>query len=211
MKERPNTISFPRVKNAWEYGLTAGAVAIIGVLTVCFSLQEEAVWLLAVIFLFAFSVLLVTALLCVHISPQGVAMTLCGIPLKKVDASALCTIVKTHTTNGRWPLDALALFSVPAEEMEADGERRLRKDPIRKGELKFREGRSDWGDMCMGMGFYWDPTFPIPIRRPESPLGRWKSGIWLEYSPEREELLRKTFPQAQFRTPKRYSDPPSRN
>ena len=116
------------------------------------------------------------------------------------------TITLTETSIRYGTLVALAVFSIPAEEMEADGERRLRETVILKEELKFREGRSDWGDICMGVGFYRD-LFP----KDESPLGRWKSGIWLEFTPEREDLLRKAFPQAQYRTPKRYSAPPNRN
>ena len=208
MNKTQDTMSFSRIVKAKEYGLVAGLLAAIGVFLVWLSVKENDVSyaiFIGPIYLIGVTALLVTALLRVNISPQGVTMSLCGIPLKKVGAD-LCTIVKTRTTSGRWPLVALAVFCVSSEEMEADGECRLRKKAILKEELKFRESRSDWGDVCMGVGFYREP-FP----KLESPLGRWKSGIWLEFTPEREELLRKAFPQAQYRVPKRYSAPPTRN
>ena len=209
MNKNPDIISFSRIIKAREYGLVAGVAAVIGVFTVCLSLQENdisQVWFLGAILLIAVAALLVTALLRVNISAYGVSLSLCGIPLKKICASQVHTITRTEIP-ARWEtLVALSLFSVSAEEMEANGERRLRKNTLLKGELKFRENRSDWGDVCMGVGFYREP-FP----KFETPLGRWKSGIWMEFSPEREEILRNAFPQAQYRVPKRYSDPSSRN
>ena len=199
------TVSFSRILKPREYYLVTAIFAVLAVFAVWAFLREDDV-ILAIatgaICLVLTAIFLVTALLRVNVSAHGVSLSLCGITLKKICASDLRTIVKTRTTNGRWPLKALAVFSAPAEEMEANGEQRLRKKAILKEELKFREGRSDWSDVCMGVGFYREP-----FRKGESPLGRWKSGIWLEFSPEREELLRRTFPQAEYRVPKRYSDP----
>lgn len=209
MKKSNDTSSFSRIVKSKDYGLISALMAALGVLLVWISLGENDVAFsifIGIAYLVLVAILLVTALLRVNISSQGVTMSLCGITLKKVDASELCTIVKTVTYNGRWHLETLTVFCVSSEEMEAYGEQRLQKNPLKKGELKFRDCHSDWGDVCMGVGFYRDPFFKY-----ESPLGRWKSGIWLEYSPEREEVLRQAFPQAQYRVPKRYSDPPSRN
>ena len=209
MNQTQETMSFSRLRKPLEYALVAGLLVILAGFAVWAVVRQGDILLSILItaaFLVPVGLLVAIALLRVKISSQGISLSLCGITLKKIKASDIHTITLTETSIRYGTLVALAVFSIPAEEMEADGERRLRENVILKEELKFREGRSDWGDICMGMGFYRD-LFP----KDESPLGRWKSGIWLEFSPEREELLRKAFPQAQYRTPKRYSAPPNRN
>ena len=209
MNKAQDTVSFSRVTKLLEYAPVAGLLVALAGFAVWAVVREGDILLsilMGVAFLVPVGLLVAIALLRVKISSLGISLSLCGITLKKIKASDIHTITLTETSIRYGTLVALAVFSIPAEEMEADGERRLRKKVILREELKFREGRSDWGDVCMGVGFYRD-LFP----KDESPLGRWKSGIWLEFTPEREEVLRKSFPQAEYRVPKRYSDPPSRN
>ena len=209
MNKAQDTVSFSRLAKPLEYAPVAGLLVALAGFAVWAVVREGDILLsilMGVAFLVPVGLLVAIALLRVKISSLGISLSLCGITLKKIKASDIHTITLTETSIRYGTLVALAVFSIPAEEMEADGERRLRKKVILREELKFREGRSDWGDVCMGVGFYRD-LFP----KDESPLGRWKSGIWLEFTPEREEVLRKSFPQAEYRVPKRYSDPPSRN
>ena len=209
MNKAQDTVSFSRLTKLLEYAPVAGLLVALAGFAVWAVVREGDILLsilMGVAFLVPVGLLVAIALLRVKISSLGISLSLCGITLKKIKASDIHTITLTETSIRYGTLVALAVFSIPAEEMEADGERRLRKKVILREELKFREGRSDWGDVCMGAGFYRD-LFP----KDESPLGRWKSGIWLEFTPEREEVLRKSFPQAEYRVPKRYSDPPSRN
>ena len=209
MNKAQDTVSFSRLTKLLEYAPVAGLLVALAGFAVWAVVREGDILLsilMGVAFLVPVGLLVAIALLRVKISSLGISLSLCGITLKKIKASDIHTITLTETSIRYGTLVALAVFSIPAEEMEADGERRLRKKVILREELKFREGRSDWGDVCMGAGFYRD-LFP----KDESPLGRWKSGIWLEFTPEREEVLRKSFPQAEYRIPKRYSDPPSRN
>ena len=209
MNKAQDTMSFSRLTKPLEYALVAGLLVALAGFAVWAVVREGDILLsilMSVAFLVPVGLLVAIALLRVKISSLGISLSLCGITLKKIKALDIHTITLTETSIRYGTLVALAVFSIPAEEMEADGERRLRKKVILREELKFREGRSDWGDVCMGVGFYRD-LFP----KDESPLGRWKSGIWLEFTPEREEVLRKSFPQAEYRVPKRYSDPPSRN
>ena len=209
MNKAQDTVSFSRLTKLLEYAPVAGLLVALAGFAVWAVVREGDILLsilMGVAFLVPVGLLVAIALLRVKISSLGISLSLCGITLKKIKASDIHTITLTETSIRYGTLVALAVFSIPAEEMEADGERRLRKKVILREELKFREGRSDWGDVCMGVGFYRD-LFP----KDESPLGRWKSGIWLEFTPEREEVLRKSFPQAEYRVPKRYSDPPSRN
>ena len=209
MNKAQDTVSFSRLTKPLEYAPVAGLLVALAGFAVWAVVREGDILLsilMGVAFLVPVGLLVAIALLRVKISSLGISLSLCGITLKKIKASDIHTITLTETSIRYGTLVALAVFSIPAEEMEADGERRLRKKVILREELKFREGRSDWGDVCMGVGFYRD-LFP----KDESPLGRWKSGIWLEFTPEREEVLRKSFPQAEYRIPKRYSDPLSRN
>ena len=74
--------------------------------------------------------------------------------------------------------------------MEATGERKLSKRPFIRNEIKFQKGRSDWGDVCLRYG--------MDRRRT----------VWVEYAPDREDLLRRMYPHAQYRGAKYYHDPP---
>lgn len=126
------------------------------------------------------------------VSPEGVTLSVWRFPYKHIAAKDIRTVIRraSPTTKGR--VELLAIAADTEEEIEARGEQALRKEPFIRHELKFREGRSDWRDLCIGAG----------------PLG--KRSIWVEYSPKRQELFQKMFPNAVFRTGKNMDDPPSR-
>ena len=212
MKTNAPSASFTRCVHPWEYWLLIIAILVLYGLYAWMSL-----WLYGTARLFSvitFGVLVLLGVLFlmrvflerITISSNGITLSLCGFVLKHIDRENIRTVVKHNAPKGRTPLNVLLISPVSAREMEAEGERRLCKKALIRNELKFREGRSDWGDLCLGATFY----------RHDTLLGgyilncpAWKSAIWIEFSPERQALLREQFPNAEFREAKRYYDPPS--
>lgn len=203
MKTDQKSTSFARWAHPWEYRLAAVVLlGLYGFILWADARRKESDGLvlgilLGIPVLFCVCFLLVPSFVRITVSPEGVRVSIGRFTLRQVAAGDIRTVVKSFVPGGRGrPLIKLVISPVPVREMEADGERRLRKKAFVRDELKFREGRSDWGDLCLGARF-----------------GRWgciwKNTFWIEFTPERQQLLRELFPDAAHREAKRYNDPPS--
>lgn len=126
----------------------------------------------------------------VTINRDGITLRFGKIVIRHIAADEIQTIVKTRI-NGRIPFYPIRILTTPAEMLEAKGEQRLYKRRLIRNELKFRRNKSDWKDLCLREGL--------------SLTG----GLWMEFTPERKQLLQEMFPNAAFREAKQYNDPPS--
>jgi len=109
---------------------------------------------------------------------------------KQYTAAQICTIVDCND-HGKLKTRYLYVSPISSKELEQLGEQGLNKYRFGKEELSFRRGKSDWYDLCLGEG-----------------LGQTTDTIRFEYSPEREQLLKALFPDAEFRKGKVRTDHP---
>ena len=208
MNKEHGSVSFSRWAKPWKFRLAAGVLAVlVGSLIWADSTLDMAISLAPVTFV-AIGFLLVQSFQQISISNEGITLSLFGTVRRKIDFSEIRTLVKTYMFGGRYSprTPALTVSSVSTEEMATTGEQLLRKKFLLREELKFREGRSDWGDLCIGAVFY-----PTSFLHGSNPGNIWRSGIWFEFTPEREQLILQRYPYAEYREPKRYDDPPSIN
>ena len=136
----------------------------------------------------AVGILLFMGLLTVRLEPSGIRESIGPLTLKRISANEIHTVVR-HFIPGRVPIIVLAFSSLSPKELEMRGEARLRRDPKYRHTLKFREGKPDWGDLCLGCGF------------------RRKGMLFIEYSEERKKLIQSLYPHAEFREAKQMEDP----
>lgn len=205
------TVSFARWVHPWEYRLVALVLLFLYGLLVWMNdgLYDKAdVFLivsLGVLFLFCIGYLVLPSFQRITVGPDGITLSLGQFVLRKIAITNIRTIVKHNAPSKRTPLVILLVSPIPVKEMEATGECELRKNPVIREELKFRKGRSDWGDLCLGGGFYRHGLFRVKCVRN---IPAWKDAIWMEFSLERQQLLQKLFAHAEYREAKRYYDPP---
>jgi len=196
MKVQTNT-TFTQWVKPWSYRIFAVVTLLLyGAFLLAGLAEGEPGYLLLIIpvgilMLFAAVFVALPAFTRVSVCTDGVTLSLWRFTLREIAAEDIKTIVKYEITFGRPPVTQLIISKEAAKDMEAAGERKLRKKSLIRHDLPFREGRSDWGDLCLGGGF------------------QRKDTIWIEFSRERKQLLQRTFLHAEYREAKRYTDPPT--
>ena len=149
MNQTQETMSFSRLRKPLEYALVAGLLVILAGFAVWAVVRQGDILLSILItaaFLVPVGLLVAIALLRVKISSQGISLSLCGITLKKIKASDIHTITLTETSIRYGTLVALAVFSIPAEEMEKAKELDLpislhEEDPLFVGAPGVHQGK----------------------------------------------------------------------
>lgn len=123
----------------------------------------------------------------VKLSEEGIEFYIGTVSYKKYRAEEIQTVAKLTTYTGKGgTIIKLVIQTQPAEALEATGEQALRKKPFASQDLKFRENRPDWKNVCLDAGL------------------RKTGGSWIEYTPQRQQLLRELFPNASHLEAKPY-------
>ena len=183
-------VVIPQVIGPWGYLVAAGVVSIcLVIILVSIDYGERIGWISAALMggtiLIAIGNLMWRGLMKIVAGPEGVSAG--G---RQIAAEDIRTIVRIYICRGKGSITQLVISSQDPGEMEATGERKLSKRPFVRNEIKVQKGRSDWGDVCLRYG--------MDRRRT----------VWVEYAPDREDLLRRMYPHAQYRVAKYYHDPP---
>ena len=107
---------------------------------------------------------------------------------RKYRVADIQTVAKLTDFVGRETIMKLVIQTKPADVLETIGEQSLRKKPFVSQELKFRENKPDWKDVCLDAGL------------------RKTGGLWIEYTSQRQQLLQEMLPKAAHREAKPYTD-----
>ena len=159
-------------------------------LWLCFSEGNHEIGVITgALFLILACILLFQGLRTVSLDASGMTEYIGPIKLKHLPASQIHTVIK-YVINGRQPITVLVFAKVSASVLETQGEKKLRKHFLFRHSLKFREGKPDWGDLCLGGGFH--------VRRMP----------YVEFSEERKALIQSLYPHAEYREAKRMHDVP---
>ena len=122
----------------------------------------------------------------VAVGDENIEFCIGSFVYRKYRVADIQTVAKLTNCAGREAITKLVIQTKPADVLEAIGERSLRKKPIVLQELKFRENRPDWKDVCLDSGL------------------RKTGGLWIEYTSQRQQLLQEVLPNAAHREAKPY-------
>lgn len=127
----------------------------------------------------------------VTIDTEWVTLRMWNFVVKRIALKDVHTLIQ-HQPRGyaRSPMTLLVITSDSPEQMESRGEKALGNMLFARTELRFLMVRPDWKDLCLGAG-----------------LSK-RHSIWVEYSPERQQLFKELLPNCEFRISKHYTDPP---
>lgn len=154
---------------------------------VWFALSEGKPFLLAFVLLFLAIVLYYAGQLAarLHIVPEGIAVTLFGLPLRRVPAEEIRVIAAVRKYNNKGTHhDVMALCANTLEELTELG--------IRHTPKLLQNSVDRW---------YGETAAKYLWRRAESFRGELNLHghiLWLDWSPERLRLLREMYPEAQW-------------
>lgn len=195
MEDTYKPVAFPRMVERWDYLLSVLLLTVLGGAAICSFLLKGKPGDIVLSVLTGLIVLgvdvwlLLRVLPTVTVSAYGITLSIGKLVLKRVRTKDIQTVAKVYI-RGRNPIVILCITPTSDTVIEEKGKEKLKKKPLVKESIKFRENKSDWPDVCLGEGLQM--------------IGK----LWIEFTPERQQLLQKVFPNAAHREAKRYCDPP---